>query len=142
MLFRSQIVFSMAQRVFREEIGAETGADRPKEGDLIYSEMLQKLFIIKFVNKVAAFYQLGALQTWDLVCEVFEYSNERFSTGIQEIDSIQTEYSFAGAGNTAVSNSAFETSLSDVFADNQEIDTASTGLIDWTDIDPFSSGNV
>ena len=36
------------------------------------------------------FYPLGTLYTWDVTCELFEYSNERISTGIPEIDSFET----------------------------------------------------
>jgi len=138
---RDQITFVMARKTFNLDVGAEIGEDRPKEGDLIYSQMMKRLFIIKYVNNTSIFYQLGALQTWDIVCEVFEYSNEIISTGIDDIDAIQTRFSFAGA-NTVVSNSTFESTLSDIFADNLEITEESTGLIDWDNVDPFSSGAV
>ena len=39
------------------------------------------------------FYQLGALQTWEMTCELFEYSDEQLKTGIPEIDSLQTKFS-------------------------------------------------
>jgi hypothetical protein len=39
------------------------------------------------------FYQLGALQTWELTCELFEYSNEIINTGIAAIDSMQQNLS-------------------------------------------------
>ena len=45
-----------------------------------------------FVNKFEMFYQLGALQTWEMTCELFEYSGETFNTGIPEIDSIQVKF--------------------------------------------------
>lgn len=90
---RDQVIFSIAQRVFNEEIGAYTTAPRPNEGDLIFFPLNNKCFQIKYVNKQEMFYQLGALQTWELTCELFEYSNEIFNTGIPEIDRIQTQYS-------------------------------------------------
>lgn len=139
---RDQITFVISRKVFLEEIGSAINVNRPKEGDIIYSEMMGRYFIIKYVNNTSIFYQLGGLQTWDLVCEIFEYSNEKFNTGMPMIDSIQEIYSFAGDEDTPVSNSAFESALSDVFADNLEIDQESVGLIDWSEIDPFSSGNL
>lgn len=90
---RDQVVFSVAQRVFSDEVGAYTTLGRPREGDLIFFPLNKKCFQIKFVNKHEMFYQLGALQTWEMTCELFEYSNENFSTGIPEIDAIQTKYS-------------------------------------------------
>lgn len=90
---RDQVVFSVAQRVFNEEIGAYTALHRPREGDLIFFPLNNKCFQIKYVNKFEMFYQLGALQTWEMTCELFEYSDEQFNTGIPEIDSIQTKFS-------------------------------------------------
>ena len=90
---RDQVVFSVAQRVFSDEIGAYTSLTRPREGDLVFFPLNNKCFQVKYVNKFEMFYQLGALQTWELTCELFEYSNEQFNTGIPEIDRIQTKFS-------------------------------------------------
>lgn len=90
---RDQVVFSIAQKVFNQEIGAYTALTRPREGDLIFFPLNNKCFQIKYVNKFEMFYQLGALQTWEMTCELFEYSNEVFNTGIPEIDAIQVKYS-------------------------------------------------
>lgn len=139
---RDQIKFTIARRTFLKEIGITADLSRPKEGDLIYSKMMKRLFIIKYVNNTSFFYQLGALQTWELTCEVFEYSNEILNTGITDIDEIQTKYSFAGANNTLLTNSEYSDVLSDVFETNTEFQNKTSGLIDWTNIDPFSSGNV
>ena len=51
--------------------------------------MVDKLFEIKFVEHEAVFYQTGRLQTYDLRCELFTYSNERIDTCISEIDAIE-----------------------------------------------------
>jgi hypothetical protein len=90
---RDQVVFSVAQKVFSQEIGAYTALTRPREGDLIFFPLNNKCFQIKYVDKFEMFYQLGALQTWEMTCELFEYSSEQFSTGIPEIDAIQTKFS-------------------------------------------------
>ena len=90
---RDQVVFSIAQKVFNQEIGAYTALTRPREGDVIFFPLNNKCFQIKYVNKFEMFYQLGALQTWEMTCELFEYSNEIFNTGIPEIDAIQVKYS-------------------------------------------------
>lgn len=139
---RDQVTFVVARRTFYNEIKQEAGLNRPREGDLIYSSMMNRLFVIKYVNNTAVFYQMGSLQTWECVCEMFEYSNEKFNTGIPEIDEIEDRYSFAGTGDTAISNSAFDSALSDVFATNEEFQMDGNEIIDWTHIDPFSEGNV
>lgn len=139
---RDQVTFVVARRTFANEIGTQEFIDRPREGDLIYSPMMRRLFVIKYVNNSPIFYQMGSLQTWECVCEVFEYSNEKFNTGVAEIDAIEDKYSFAGSGNTVLSNTQYESALSDVFATNQEIQEEGADIIDWSRIDPFSEGNI
>lgn len=73
--------------------GYSITAERPLEGDLIYFPMVDKLFEIKYVEHEEIFYQTGRLQTYDLRCELFEYSSERIDTGNTVIDAIETTYS-------------------------------------------------
>ena len=73
--------------------GYQITSERPIEGDLIYFPMVDKLFEIKFVEHEEIFYQTGRLQTYDLRCELFEYSSERIDTGDAVIDAIEDNYS-------------------------------------------------
>lgn len=59
---------------------------RPCEGDLIYFPLTKGLFEIKFVKHQDPFYQLGKLYTYKLQVELFQYSSEKISTGIEEVD--------------------------------------------------------
>ena len=68
-------------------------SNRPMEGDLIYFPMVEKIFEIKFVEHESIFYQTGRLQTYDLRCELFEYTSDRFNTGNTAIDGIEDTYS-------------------------------------------------
>lgn len=136
---RDQVTFSISRRHFGNEIASRRAdIQRPREGDLVYSTMMKRLFVIKYVNNTAIFYQMGNLQTWDIVCEVWEYSNERFNTGVDEIDAIEQQYSVSNV----FSNNAFESAMTDVFAQNQEFQEAGSSVVDWTQVDPFSEGNV
>lgn len=65
---------------------------RPMEGDLIYVPMLKKIFQIEMVRHETVFYDLGSLYTYDLQCEVFDFSAEEFNTGNVEIDDITTHF--------------------------------------------------
>jgi hypothetical protein len=65
-------------------------SNRPKEGDLLFFPLVQKLYEIKFVEHESVFYQSGRLQTYDLRCELFTYSSEKISTGNTAIDAIET----------------------------------------------------
>jgi len=153
---RDQVVFSIAQRRFNEDIASYNAQLRPNEGDLIYFPLNKKCFQIKFVSKFEMFYQLGALQTWELTCELFEYSNETINTGIPEIDILQKKFStnqldwtiktesgdsiMTEDGNYIVLEGAILNKLL-VAADNDEIQKESDMFIDFSSNDPFSEGN-
>lgn len=66
---------------------------RPNEGDLIYFPLTKSLFQIKFVEHELPFRQLGAVQTYQLRCELMEYSDERIETGVEELDDIMDDNS-------------------------------------------------
>jgi hypothetical protein len=59
---------------------------RPREGDLIYFPLGERLFEVKFVEHEKPFYQLGKLYVYELQCELFEYEDEIIDTSIYEID--------------------------------------------------------
>lgn len=77
--------------VSRKRYAEEVGEGRPREGDLIYYPLTKSLFEIKYVEHEKPFYQLNNLTTWVLQCELFDYSDEEFATGINEIDDIETD---------------------------------------------------
>ena len=62
---------------------------RPREGDLIHIPMSGSTFEIMRVEDDMPFFQLGNLPTFRLRCEKFEYSDEDFDTGIEEIDRME-----------------------------------------------------
>jgi hypothetical protein len=82
-------------------------SSRPREGDLVYFPLGQRLFEVKFVEHEQPFYQLGKLYVYELRCELFEYEDEVIDTSIDEIDTqIQEEgyittLSLIGIGRTA-----------------------------------------
>ena len=90
---RDSITFTIARTRFFDDIQPYTNTPRPNEGDLIFFPLNKKVFQIKFVDHETVFYQLGSLQMFDLSCELFEYSNEVFNTGIPEIDLKYNNYS-------------------------------------------------
>jgi hypothetical protein len=59
---------------------------RPKEGDLIYFPLGDRLFEVKFVEHEQPFYQLQKTYVYTLKCELFRYEDEVIDTGIEEID--------------------------------------------------------
>ena len=81
---------------------------RPKEGDLIYFPLGDRLFEIKFVEHEQPFYQLQKTYVYELKCELFRYEDEVIDTDIEEIDDnvsnadgyVQT-LNLVGVGTTA-----------------------------------------
>ena len=59
---------------------------RPKEGDLIYFPLGDRLFEIKFVEHEKPFYQLQKTYVYELRCELFRYEDEIIDTGVENID--------------------------------------------------------
>ena len=68
--------------------------NRPNEGDLFYFPTSDTLFEIKYVENQQPFYQLGKLYVYKLRIEAFQYSSERITTGVEEIDNIALMNSF------------------------------------------------
>jgi len=60
-------------------------SSRPKEGDLIYFPLGNRLFEIKFVEHEKPFYQLQGLYTYQLKCELFRYEDELIAIMIDNI---------------------------------------------------------
>jgi hypothetical protein len=61
-------------------------SSRPKEGDLVYFPLGDRLFEIKFVEHEQPFYQLQKNYVYTLKCELFRYEDEVIDTGIEFID--------------------------------------------------------
>ena len=90
---RDGMTVCIARRHFEETVEQEQSVARPREGDLLFLPLNEKVFEIKFVEHEPVFYQMGALQFYEIRCELFEYSSERFNTGVDVIDQIQTTHS-------------------------------------------------
>jgi hypothetical protein len=154
---RDQMTLTIARRTFFDEIGNVESIDRPQEGDLIYFPLNKKIFVVKFVEHEAIFYQMGSLQTYDLNCELWEYSNEILNTGINDIDKFQKDYSFDMGVYGLLTEDGyvlkdedgydliqeqynFSTQVGDSFEDNEEIQSEADNILDFSERDPFSEG--
>jgi len=89
-----EITFIISKRRWEDLISSSANlitSERPNEGDAIYFPLTNQLFQIKFVEHQKPFRQLNQIQTYQLVCEVMEYSDERLETGIDEIDKLRRD---------------------------------------------------
>lgn len=136
---RDRITFTITRRGFYENV--VHGLQRPREGDLIFFPLTNKAYVIRFVEHEAIFYQMGSLQTFDLVCELHEYNQETFNTGIDLIDDLYNELSFAMANSTQKATE-FVISTIDKQAQNETFETKGDDILDFTEINPFSEANT
>lgn len=94
---RDSYTFRISKKRWEESIGSLDVTivnTRPNEGDLIflrYGHGQFDLYEIKFVEHEKPFYQLDRITTYELKCELYQYSNELFRTGVFEIDNITNE---------------------------------------------------
>jgi len=123
---RDEVVLTISKERFEDFISPflESESDdevelstRPREGDLVYFPLGQRLFEIKFVEHEKPFYQLGKTYVYEIQCELFEYEDEVLDTGIEEIDTQVQEEGYittlqlVGSGvtatATAIANSGY-----------------------------------
>jgi hypothetical protein len=134
MSLRDELLITISKERFEDFISPFlTGSDqdeielssRPREGDLVYFPLGQRLFEVKFVEHEQPFYQLGKLYVYELKCELFEYEDEILDTGISEVDRELEEIGFittlnmVGYGYTALANPIVRTGyVRQVFLNN------------------------
>jgi len=90
---RDQATFVVARRRWKHLIGnyLDEKKFRPREGDVIFLPMSNSIFQIQKVETETPFYQLSNLPTFRLQAELFEYNDEDFDTGIDQVDEIEYE---------------------------------------------------
>ena len=114
MSLRDEVELTVSRERFEEFIAPFLDASddielssRPREGDLIFFPLGQRLFEIKFVEHEDPFYQLGSTYVYKLKCELFEYEDEIIDTSLDIIDTQVQEEGFiatlqlVGVGRTA-----------------------------------------
>lgn len=130
---RNQMTLQMSIRSFEEFIKPTTQAARPLEGDCIYIPMLEVVYQIKYINASAIMYTLGKLQSYEITCELLDYTNEQFNTGIAEIDTKYPAFQHEA-------NNAYDLDQYDTTADNSPIQTDSDLVLNFDELDPFEVG--
>jgi hypothetical protein len=114
-------------------------SSRPREGDLIYFPLGQRIFEVKFVEHEDPFYQLGRNYVYLLKCELFEYEDEVIDTAISEIDTqikdegFITTLKLIGIGATATASASINTGyVRQIFLNNDGSGYTSTPTITFS----------
>jgi hypothetical protein len=138
MSLRDELLITISKERFEDFIAPFMGAlddgtgegeivlsTRPREGDLIYFPLGQRLFEVKFVEHENPFYQLGKNYVYELKCELFEYEDEVIDTSVEEIDSQVQEEGYIttlrliGVGRTATASATIDTGyIRQIFLNN------------------------
>jgi len=102
---RDPMKIVMARRTFNRYV---PNLARPREGDLIFIPQFNNMFEIKYVEEEKDFYTLGRrapyFYYYEINIELYKFSNEKFTTGIESIDQFSKDYSYTiqftmGAGS-------------------------------------------
>ena len=143
MSLRDEVTLTISKERFEEFIAPFMDADddielssRPREGDLVFFPLGQRLFEIKFVEHEEPFYQLGSNYVYKLKCELFEYEDEVIDTSIEAIDTqvedegYIAELKLVGVGRTATAT-AFVGSgyIREIFLNNDGFNYTSTPTV-------------
>ncbi len=126
---RDEVIFT----VHKDRFNLATDMAKPLEGDLVFLPMSKGLFEIKFVEHEQPFYQAGKNYSFDITCELFQYSEEQLDTGITAIDDIEREQSASidfvmtagGSGAFAIGEAIYQ-------GDNLASATAEGIVVSWT----------
>ena len=87
---RDEVIFT----VHKDRFELATDMVKPLEGDLVFLPLNKGLFEIKFVEHEQPFYQAGKNYSFDITCELYQYSQEQLETGITDIDDIEKEQGY------------------------------------------------
>ena len=132
MSLRDEVTLVISKERFEEFIAPfmDSGDDfelssRPREGDLVFFPLGQRLFEIKFVEHEQPFYQLGSNYVYKLKCELFEYEDEVIDTSIEAIDTQVEDVGYiadlqlVGIGITALATPVVATgAIREIFLNN------------------------
>lgn len=92
---RDSAKFVVSRKRWVETVGNDGNAVldfRPCEGDVIYMPITKSLFEIRKVDSQTPFFQVGKLFVYTMDCELMQFSNEVFNTGVTEIDTIFNQF--------------------------------------------------
>jgi hypothetical protein len=100
----------------------------PREGDIIYFPLNKTYWEIDFVEDESSFYQRGRLNTYKLVCHLWDYSSERVDTGDTDVDAIEEQLSIDNLTGSLEN---------DPFASNTDIETEADTILVFDENSPF-----
>lgn len=150
-----QATFAVSKRRWEDVVGINPDLQlpaRPAEGDIIYFPKTNSMFEIKFVQHLDPFFQLGKFYLYSMQCELYQYSSEKFETGVTEIDKaddVPTQDSLSyevlsQSGNTILTQNnqslvktKYNTRDNIPFSDSDDFEKEALDILDFTILNPF-----
>ena len=156
MSLRDEVTLTISKERFEEFIAPfmDSGDDfelssRPREGDLVFFPLGQRLFEIKFVEHEEPFYQLGSNYVYKLKCELFEYEDEVIDTSIEAIDTQVEDVGYiadlqlVGIGITALATPVVATgAIREIFLNNDGSGFTGTPIVGFSTSPAGVSGST
>ena len=137
MFIEEQAQLTISRQRWEQLIGSQGTSilpQRPAEGDLLYFPLTTGLFEIKFVEHQNPFYQLGRLYVYKLKVELFQYSSERVTTDVDELDQMALDMTFDITGTPTV----HATPTKRNYFTNTDLKTeADSGILNFDESNPF-----
>ena len=91
---RDEATFVVSKRRWTTQVSRldpDNLGTRPREGDLIYLPLAEKMFEVAHVEHEQPFYQIENVPVYKMRCNLFEYTGEDFDTSIDGIQRIEQE---------------------------------------------------
>jgi len=112
---RDNANFVVGRQTFEKYVPSNI-TPRPREGDLIWIPVMNRLFEIKFVEEESHMFAIGNKlpYVYELRCELFRYANEEISTRVEDIDKIEDLSSYTvqmvvtGNGNFIIGETVYQ----------------------------------
>jgi hypothetical protein len=113
---RDECTLTVAVDRFESVVG--TG-EAPKVGDLIYLYLSNQIYQITWVEDQIPFFMIGKTYVYELSCQLFNYADEEFDTGIAAVDALELASSYSidltmaagGTGTFTVGGGVYQGSI-------------------------------
>jgi len=153
---RDSVTLVVARKRWTDVIGnrGTSVLPRPAEGDVIFLPLNKGFFEIRKVENQEPFYQVGKLYVYTLYCELMQYSNEVFNTGVSEIDNLAAGFDLS-LGNhellletgdtllveayelTPLVSEDYHVDSAPIGSDNEKFTAEIDSILDFSERNPF-----
>tara|TARA_Y100000593_G_scaffold94411_1_gene193341 strand:- start:1363 stop:2217 length:855 start_codon:yes stop_codon:yes gene_type:complete len=104
----------------------------PVLGDLIYLPLSNQMYQIIWVEDQDPFFTLGKTFVWQVTCQLFQYADQDFNTGVDAIDALEAGSSYVIDLTLKTGGTGSFTAGSTVYQGSVGSETVKAEVISWT----------